>query len=220
MLSFGFPARAVYSMGLAPPKRNHVTFAPQARRESPDSQPCDASTVDPAPRWLLIEADGTGLRNVFRKSVQGFRGYWAVMARRLVTAAISALILSGMAVSAHAQQAKARPDDRAALTSERQTLSGDAQWGPQTVRKSLLWENVVGRLGLKFDMERPVNREARLKDVEAGAFFRVTPALRVGGAVGVQDKLAPTPRTPQLKSQPPAPAEVTPRVRLETSLKF
>lgn len=142
------------------------------------------------------------------------------MARlRLSTATITAIILSGMAANAHAQQAKARVDQPVALAAERQGRADQSQWTAQTVRNSLLWENVVGRLGLKFDMERPVNREVQLKDVEAGAFFRVTPALRVGGAVGVDDKPAPTPRTPQLKPQP-APAEVAPRVRLETSLKF
>ncbi len=50
-------------------------------------------------------------------------------------------------------------------------------------------------------------------DVQAGAYFRVTPSLRVGGAVALGEQEAPAYK----KSQP---VETAPRVRLETAFKF
>jgi hypothetical protein len=70
-----------------------------------------------------------------------------------------------------------------------------------------------GRFGFTFDMQQPDGRPATPNDVSAGAYFRITPSLRVGGAValGEQDL------TPQRNRARPADQ---PKVRLETKFKF
>lgn len=70
-----------------------------------------------------------------------------------------------------------------------------------------------GHWGLRLDLTKPVDRPADWKDVEAGAYIKLTPRLRVGGSVGLGDKLA--------DPQHLTPAETAaPRVHLETSFKF
>ena len=80
-------------------------------------------------------------------------------------------------------------------------------------RRGLRW-NENGRWGLNFNLNQPVGREADWGDVEAGAYYRLSPRLRVGAAAGLA---AP--------EQDPARAAETnrraqPRVRLESILRF
>jgi hypothetical protein len=69
------------------------------------------------------------------------------------------------------------------------------------------------RWGLHLDMVEPVGRDLQLRDLQAGAFFKLTPSLRVGGAVAFADQ----PTQPDRSSLP---TTQTPRVRLETTFKF
>ncbi len=69
-----------------------------------------------------------------------------------------------------------------------------------------------GRWGFRLDVDQPSARDQDLRDVQAGAYFRLSPRLRVGGSVGLGDRTG----APQnFKPQDPAP-----RVRLETNFKF
>lgn len=71
-----------------------------------------------------------------------------------------------------------------------------------------------GRWGVTLNMQQPDTRQSTLNDVAAGAYFRITPSLRVGGAVALGDQqLQPGP-------QKLNPDEGQPRVRLETKFKF
>lgn len=72
--------------------------------------------------------------------------------------------------------------------------------------------NERGRFGLNLKVDEPLERERRLRDVEAGADFRITPSVRVGGAVRLDDGTA--------KSERLIPADRGARVRLETKFKF
>ena len=67
------------------------------------------------------------------------------------------------------------------------------------------------RWGLKLEMQQPVTRGVKLKDVEAGAYYKLSPGIRVGGALGLADKSAPE---QQAKEQ------VTPRIKLGAMFKF
>ena len=79
--------------------------------------------------------------------------------------------------------------------------------------KTVKWDARRGRFGVTLDLEQPNNRDAKLNDVQAGAYFRLTPSLRVGGAVALGDEEeALVNRT--------TPQKTTPRVRLETAFKF
>ncbi|WP_337189325.1 NtrZ family periplasmic regulatory protein [Phenylobacterium sp.] len=70
-----------------------------------------------------------------------------------------------------------------------------------------------GRFGLTFGMQQPDGRPATPNDVSAGAFFRITPSVRVGGSVALGDQDL----TPQRNQARPADQ---PKVRLESSFKF
>ena len=71
------------------------------------------------------------------------------------------------------------------------------------------------RRPLRLDMSQPVGRDMQLNDVQAGAYFRLTPTLRVGGAVALGD----TPIAPDQRLNLPQQSQA-PRVKLETNFKF
>ncbi|MDP1630139.1 MAG: hypothetical protein Q8L66_01815 [Caulobacter sp.] len=133
--------------------------------------------------------------------------------RSIVVAA--ALTLLGSASVAYAQSATVK--SRAQTTPDAFVVRGDfslrdSQFGPQASKRTLVWDAKKGRWGLTLDITPRPGVDAQARDVEAGAFFRVTPQLRVGGAVGVGPTAAPV--------RKPDEREETPRVRLETAFKF
>lgn len=120
-------------------------------------------------------------------------------------AAICTLALSGAAASlAHADPL---------ITDPSKALADRNQWAPQTTHKTIEWDAAKSRWGLKFDVEQQAGAFSDWKNVQAGAFFKVTPSLRVGAGVSLGDSqnLTGNPIT-----QTPAP----PRVHLETAFKF
>ncbi len=80
-------------------------------------------------------------------------------------------------------------------------------------RKSLQWD-ASGHWTLNLDMDQPVGRDMDWKDVSAGAYFHITPSMRIGGSVGLGDKFA----DPQHIL--PEDTINAPRVHLETKFKF
>jgi hypothetical protein len=128
--------------------------------------------------------------------------------------AAAVLILLGSAAAAHAQPV--RLDTK---TTDGFNVRGDfnpqsAQFGPGA-KKTLQFDATKGRWGVKLDLDQPLNRDMKLEDVRAGAFFKLTPSLRVGGAVSLGEDST---RNLIRKAQPVQ--EATPRVRLETAFKF
>lgn len=128
-----------------------------------------------------------------------------VMSIRTVFSLAGAIALLGATSGlAHAETAKPKVDF--SVRSEPGALA--SQGG-----KSLKWDTRKGRWGVTLNLEQPASRDMQWNDVEAGAYFRVTPSLRVGGAVALGDEESPT-----FKKTEPQP--VAPRVRLETAFKF
>lgn len=78
--------------------------------------------------------------------------------------------------------------------------------------------DVKGKWGLKFDVNQPEARPSGFNDIDAGAFYKLTPSVRVGGTLGFGEK------TEAFKPDPnPAKSLANtshPRVRLETTFKF
>lgn len=74
--------------------------------------------------------------------------------------------------------------------------------------------NENGRWGLDFNLEQPVGRDAQWGDVEAGAYYRVNPRLRVGAAadLGRSDQDPARANEVDRRTQP--------RIRLESIFKF
>jgi hypothetical protein len=79
---------------------------------------------------------------------------------------------------------------------------------------SVKWDARMRRWGLTLNLEQPDARPSTLNDVQAGAYYRITPSLRVGGAVALgEQEMVPGPKKI-------SPNEGQPRVRLETAFKF
>ncbi len=82
--------------------------------------------------------------------------------------------------------------------------------GTQTMK----WDAAKGRWGVTFNLQQPDTRQTTLNDIQAGAYYKITPSLRIGGAVSFGDQqMAPgqKPNTPDISQ---------PRVQLETKFKF
>ena len=75
------------------------------------------------------------------------------------------------------------------------------------------WDASKGRFGFTLNIQQPQERPAVANDVQAGAYFRITPTLRVGGSVALGEQ--------ELKLLPNAarPA-ASPKVTLQTAFKF
>ena len=114
----------------------------------------------------------------------------------------AALLASGASV-AHAQTATKATDFTVRSESSAATSQGT---------KTLKWTTGKGRWGVSLNLDQRGERDTQWNDVQAGAYFRVTPSLRVGGAVALGDK-----ETPSYKKTEPQ--DSAPRVRLETAFK-
>ena len=127
------------------------------------------------------------------------------MSKQLVISLIGAALHVSGASTAHAQTAKKTTDFTVRSESSTMTSSQGT--------KSLKWGAGKGRWGVSLNLDQRGERDTQLNDVQAGAYFRVTPSLRVGGAVALGDKEAPAYKKTE-------PVDSAPRVRLETAFKF
>ena len=136
------------------------------------------------------------------------------MASKSLIAAITALALSSAVASlAHAQEAK--------TTGPVVTLNDRNLWGPQQMHKSFQWDAGKSRWGLKFDVDQSPVRNGAWQDVQAGAYYKLNPALSIGGGVSVHDQALTTANPNQNNPQtPPGVPATVPRVHLETAFKF
>ena len=123
------------------------------------------------------------------------------MSLKAIIAATTVLLAATAAESAFAQVV-AKPKGTVA--------SDDTRWGLHTPRRSI--QHNKGRWSVNLNVEEPVGRDIKAKDVEAGAFFRIAPQLKVGGSVRLDDKFS---RPERLK-----PEDREPQVRLETKFNF
>ena len=96
------------------------------------------------------------------------------MSNRTVISLLGAALLASAATGAHADGVKKVTDF--SVRAEPVAVS------PQGT-KSLKWDARAGRWGVTLNLDQPSNRDAQLNDIQAGAYFRVTPSLRIGGAV-------------------------------------
>lgn len=119
-----------------------------------------------------------------------------------ILAAGAALAVTTAATASHAQSAAAQAD--APTVSLSQTQSAQ--------RRGLQWTD--NRWALNLNLQQPVGRETEWSDVEAGAYYRLTPRLRVGGAVGLGEPVQDPARAVETDRR------AQPRVRLETIFKF
>lgn len=132
------------------------------------------------------------------------------MSNGLTSAGLAAAILIGIAASAAHAESKAAPG---ASFTGREAFTPDLnQWGPQRTSRSLEFDAKKGKWGLKLDVERSQLRDMGWNETGAGAYYKVTPGLRIGGGVAVQNQSG--------EINGLAPRERAPKVKLETAFKF
>ncbi|WP_292159054.1 NtrZ family periplasmic regulatory protein [Brevundimonas sp.] len=135
-----------------------------------------------------------------------------------VAASLSlSLAAAGLALTLapESAQAQARTTPRAQAPSA-QTPSvslSDADRAARAGQRRGLRLNESGRWGLDFNLSQPVGREAEWGDVEAGAYYRVNPSLRVGASAGLA---VADPDPARVESD----TRAQPRVRLESIFRF
>jgi len=71
-----------------------------------------------------------------------------------------------------------------------------------------------GRWGLDLNLSEPETRDRNVGDVEAGAYYRVNPRLRVGAAAGLAETDTDPATGPQTERR------TAPRFRLESIFRF
>jgi hypothetical protein len=130
--------------------------------------------------------------------------------RRLSVVIVAAALLSAAGGQAWAGDKAHKPIDFT-VKNEPLALAPNAL-APNTGRV-MTWDARRGRFGFTVDMQQPGERPLLPNDIQAGAYFRITPSLRVGGAVALGDQQL----TPRANTAPPA---TTPRVRVETKFRF
>ncbi|HXQ46816.1 MAG TPA: hypothetical protein VN806_09380, partial [Caulobacteraceae bacterium] len=93
---------------------------------------------------------------------------------RLIFALTATVALLGAAASVRADSVRGAPvadiDNLTGMTLDQ------GQWGPQPVHHSLQWDKK--RWTLKLEMAEPVGRDIQARDLQAGAYYHITPSLR------------------------------------------
>ena len=125
--------------------------------------------------------------------------------RRLSVVIGAAALISAVAGGAWAGDRGGKPVDFTVRTEPLAVAPNSGQ--------SLRMDATKGKFGLTFTLQQPGERRATPNDIAAGAYYRITPSVRVGGSVAFGDQDL-TPRTNQAR-----PAD-SPKVRLETAFKF
>ncbi|CAN7173724.1 hypothetical protein LJR219_000287 [Phenylobacterium sp. LjRoot219] len=138
-----------------------------------------------------------------------------VMSGRRISLLIAATALLSAATGvAHAAD-KADKAEKAKPPQVDLTVRSDTTSSiPNAGMRSLKWDARKGRWGVTLNMEQSEVRPQSLNDVQAGAYYHITPSLRVGGAVALRDEQV-TPGPKKIGAE-----ESQPRVRLESSFKF
>lgn len=126
----------------------------------------------------------------------------------VIAGLVSGLLLLTAADVASAQSAASRSRTPAVNLTEAQRAAVNPS-GPSRLRFS---EN--GRWGLDLNLNQPVGRERGLGDVEAGAYYRINPRLRVGAAAGLAEPEADPARAAETDRR------AAPRFRLESIFRF
>ena len=116
------------------------------------------------------------------------------------------LTLLAAADAASAQAAAARSRAPSVSLSEAQAARAATGTGQSRLRFT-----ERGRWGLDLNLSQPVGRDSNLGDVEAGAYYRVNPRLRVGATAEPEADPARPPQTDR---------RTAPRFRLESIFRF
>ena len=80
--------------------------------------------------------------------------------------------------------------------------------------------SLKGKWGVKFDVNQPANTPSGPNDIDAGAFYKLSPSVRVAGTLGFGEKTNDAFRADPVATAQEQATKNQPRVRLETTFKF
>ena len=128
--------------------------------------------------------------------------------RRAAIVAAATALVAAWAGCAQAADAKAgtKPLDF--------TVKMDAP-GATPQAPTVKWDAEHKKWGFTLNLQQPDSRASTWNDIQAGAYYRITPSLRVGGAFALGSDQQPLPGP-----KPAAPVAGQPRVQFETKFKF
>jgi hypothetical protein len=127
--------------------------------------------------------------------------------RRPARLAAAAAVLAAVGGVAHAA-------DQKAATKPPLDFTVHLDQGALPQAPSVKWDAEHKKWGFTLNLQQPDTRASTWNDIQAGAYYRITPSLRVGGAFALGDQQpAPGPK-------PASPEAGQPRVQLETKFKF
>ena len=124
--------------------------------------------------------------------------------RRTSAVIAAAALMSAVCGAAHAAD-RSKPMDF--------TVKAEPTTAAPNGAKVTKFDASKGRFGVTLGVQQQNARETTANDVAAGAYFRITPSIRVGGSVALGEQEL----TPRGNNTRPADQ---PRVRLETAFKF
>ncbi len=125
--------------------------------------------------------------------------------------AVIAGLVAGLALAAGAGSAAAQTA-RSSAPAVSLTEAQGARSAPAGQTRLRFTER--GRWGLDLNMTQPVGRDSNLGDVEAGAYYRVNPRLRLGASAGLAEPETDPAQAPQ------GDRRAAPRFRLESLFRF
>ncbi len=131
--------------------------------------------------------------------------------RRHASVVVAAALVAASAGVAHA--ADKAPDQRAGAKPLDFTVHMD-QAGASAQAPAVKWDAEHKKWGFTLNMQQPDTRASTWNDIQAGAYYRITPSLRVGGAFALGDQ------QPLPGPKPATPEAGQPRVQFETKFKF
>ncbi|HEY3947929.1 NtrZ family periplasmic regulatory protein [Phenylobacterium sp.] len=118
-------------------------------------------------------------------------------------------LLGAATTAAQAATVSATPPPSAA-----KSIDLNTQADASSIAPGLKWDTAKGKWGVTFNVQQPETRSTTLNDIQAGAYYKITPSLRVGGAFSFGSQaVIPGPK-------PNTPDNTQPRVQLETKLRF
>jgi hypothetical protein len=99
--------------------------------------------------------------------------------RRIAGFTVATALLAASTGAAHAADTKPKPLD----FTVRVDASPVAAQAPVTK-----WDAATRKWGVTLNLQQPDTRAANWNDIQAGAYYRITPSLRVGGAFAFGDQ--------------------------------
>ena len=126
---------------------------------------------------------------------------------------VALLVVTTALIGAAGTAVQAAPAT-AATSTKPMDFTVHAETSPLAGGQVMKWDAAKGHWGVMLNVQQPEARAATANDIQAGAYYRITPSLRVGGSLAFgEQQLVPGPK--------PIPGDAgQPRVQLETKFKF